>query len=80
MNIKWTRGLDVKQAKELKAQIADARPVLQRLVKLLEDELEQSRKEMANKDNFFMPAWSEYQAHRLGEQEAIKMLIEFIKE
>lgn len=79
MNIKWFKGLDEQQKKEMKVQILESRLVLDRLAKLLREELEESVTDMAKKEHFYMPSWSEYQASRLGEQRALRKAIELIE-
>ena len=37
-----------------------------------------SLREMRDKDNFSLPAWSEYQAFQLGMQKAYQKLLDFI--
>jgi len=80
MNLKWFKGLSKQQEQELRGDLVLARPSFARLRVLLENELEASISEMGNKDNFFMPAWSEYQANKLGEQKALRKLINLIED
>lgn len=80
MNLKWFAGLEKDDAKRMKALVAEARPVLERLATILEAELENSLEESSKKDNYFMPAWSEYQASRLGTQSTLRRIIKLISE
>lgn len=80
MNLKWTKGLDKEQQEEMKIALKEARLVIERLKVILQEELDVSVVDMAKKDNFFMPAWPEYQASKLGEQRALRKVIELIEE
>lgn len=46
--------------------------------KYLEDQIDLAQREMLDKDNFKLPAWSEYQAYQLGVVKANQKLLEFI--
>lgn len=79
MDLKWFAGLSDQERKELKQQLIESRNVLERLDKILNKALKDSVEEMSKKDKFFMPAWSEYTAHALGEQEALRTVIKLLK-
>lgn len=81
MNLKWYNGLKTDQEKaEFKARLLSSKPVLEKLTELLEAELERSLVELSKKDKFYLPAYSEYLAHSLGEQEALRTVINLLKE
>lgn len=64
---------------DMKAIWAASHPVRTQLVRVLEKELEASYTEMSKKDNYFMPAWSEYQASKIAEQKTLRSLINTLK-
>lgn len=80
MNMKLLKGLPRELHDEFKQQYKESRTVIEQLVATLEAELEESIRETSKKDKFYMPAWSEYVAHRLGEQEALRTVINLLKD
>lgn len=64
--------------KEMKRMLYDAHPALVRLSELLNEDLEKSVTDMSKQDNYTMPAWSAYQADKLGEQRAIRKILGMI--
>ena len=78
MNLKWTKGLSKQRAVEVKVDLLNAQPALKRLTLLLQTELESSLKEMASKESFHTPSWSHKQANYLGEQRALRDVINLI--
>ena len=79
MDKQWTAGLNELEAQELRQQIKESYYVLVRLEKLLEADISKSVQEMRKKDNYLMPAWSQYQASRLGEQAALARIVELVQ-
>ena len=67
------------QKKEIKAYFGAAGYLLDTLAKILEEELNSSIKESSNKESYKLPAWSEYQADRLGEQRTLRKILNIIK-
>ena len=76
---KWTNGITKKEDKDdLRKRIESSKDVLDRLKVMLEIELESSVKEASSEENFSMPSWSEYQASKLGEQRALRAVIDLL--
>jgi hypothetical protein len=80
MDSRWLRGVPKADQQELKQQIKESRRVLEHLASLLEEELESSIKTSSSKDNFFMPAWSEYVASELGTQKTLRNILNLLKD
>lgn len=78
MNNRWFKGMSEDDKKEFKADLYAAYTVLNRLAEILEDDLDKSHEEATKKDNYFMPAWGEYQADKLGEQRCIRKILNLI--
>lgn len=82
MKLKLLRGLSDQQKVDVRMawKSDEGRVLLARLREVLRRDYEESIKEMGKKDNYFMPAWSEYQASRLGEQEALLSVINLLSD
>lgn len=79
MNLKWFKGFKGKEEKERFKKLAlSQREVFDVLKVILEEELEASRKDSYKKDHYFMPAWSEYQADKRGEQRTLQWVIDLL--
>ena len=79
MNLKWFKHLKSKQEKERFKQLAlSQREVFDVLRDILEEELRASQKDSYNRDHYFMPAWSEYQADKKGEQRTLQKVIDLL--
>jgi len=78
LSSQWTNGLPPKDKTEFKKRIVASRDVLNRLKKMLEEDLQASLKEAAKEDNYSLPAWSEFQAAKLGEQKKLRMVIDLL--
>jgi len=79
MNIKWFKKYKDKEKKEeFKRKVLSQLEVFQTLREILEDELEASLKDSCKKEHYFMPAWSEYQADKRGEQRILRKVIDLL--
>lgn len=67
----------LKQAVE-KKEILTAPQAYDIIRKYLEDQIELAQREMLDKDNFKLPAWSEFQAFQLGVIKANQKLLDFV--
>lgn len=75
----WLKGVNPKDKEELKTAILLAGIPLNRLKEILEEFLEVSRKEASKADKYELPAWSEYQADKIGEQRALTKVIKLLE-
>lgn len=80
MNLKITKGLEAQRKKEIKEAFISAATIRERLREVIGDDLEDSVKAMAKEAKFDKPAWAEYQAYRLGEQEALRKMIALLED
>ena len=80
MNIKITKGLETQRKKEIKEAYIASHTIRERLRSVLHEELDDSIKAMSKQVSFESPAWSEHQAFRLGEQEAIRKVIALLED
>jgi hypothetical protein len=78
MQLRWFKNLKESDKASVKQQVKNAKPVLDRLAKLLQDDLEDSLKYMASRNNFDNPAWDNKMAHYLGEQTALRSILKLI--
>ena len=60
--------------------MAAAREVLDILRDILQEDVDALEKEIESKDTYFMPAWSEYQADRIGSKRVLRKVINLISE
>lgn len=68
------------ERKEFRETFEYSRPLIERIKLVLQEELQASMNELSKKDKFFMPAWSEYAAYTLGEQEALKKILTILED
>jgi len=66
------------QKKERTNQLMLSKHLFDILKEILQEDYDSAVKEMQDKQNYFMPAWAEYQASRLGKQEALKKVISIL--
>ena len=78
MQLRWFKGVPEKDKGVMKARIMESHDVLKQLYSLVESDLLTSYAQMAKEDSYQKPAWSEYQAHKLGEQACLRKLLELI--
>lgn len=73
---RWFKNsLTSDQKKELEDALKHSKLVLDRLVEILEEDIETSYRKSRDEGNFLKPAWSEHQAYLLGEQKNIMALL-----
>lgn len=76
---RWTKHLDGKDAKvEYEERLLRMGDVWDVLKNILQEDLNALEKDSMNKEHYFMPAWSEYQADRNGSKRALKKIIELL--
>lgn len=80
MNLKITKGLEEQRKKEIKEAFIASHTIRERLRQVVQEELDELIKEMARTQNFEKPAWAEYQAYHLGEQEALRKMIKLLED
>lgn len=78
MKSRWLKTCTESEKAAVKKQIKQATPVLDRLAVLLTKDLDSSLRSMASRENFNSPAWEDKIAHYLGEQTALRSIIELI--
>lgn len=78
MQTRWLKYAKESDKASVKQQVKNAKPVLDRLAKLLNEELEKSMKDMSSRNNFESPAWDSKMAHYLGEQTALRSILKLI--
>lgn len=78
MYLSWTKGLTEDEKREFKLQVSSAQPVLKKLIKTFEEDLQQSRKRQLNTNNYENPSWPYQQADFVGEQRTYTKAVELI--
>ena len=78
VSTKWTKGKSAKEADDLKRALAGSTEALDRLSEILQELLDDSITQMANRQNYDSPAFSEKMADRLGEQRALRRVLDLI--
>lgn len=76
MQLRWFKGIPEKDKGVMKARIMESYDVLSQMRVLLEDDLAKSYSSMDT--DYGKPAWSQYQASKLGEQTYIRRMLELI--
>ena len=67
-----------KDLDEFRKQVTAAKPVLDILRKVIQEELDASILSMRKEENYEKPAWSELMADKLGEQRALSKIYNLI--
>lgn len=76
---RWTAGVKTAQEKqERKAQVRSTKPILDILKKMLEKDLDSSKKKMESTDNFNSPNWEYLMADYLAEQRTLRKVIDLL--
>lgn len=76
MKTLWTSHLKTEEEKErFRQHVLSSRGVLERLADLMKNDIEDTITEMSRASGYETPAWSEYQADRLG---ALRMLRDYV--
>lgn len=79
MNLKWFKHLKKEGDKaRFKSLALSQREIFDVLRNILVEELEASQKDSYNKTHYLMPAWSEYQADKRGEQRTLQKVIDLL--
>lgn len=79
LSMRWTKHLKTKGAKEdFEQRIKGAQEFFDIMKALIEEDLNALEKEIESKDNYFMPAWAEYQADRIGSKRTLKKILNLI--
>jgi hypothetical protein len=78
MKLRWFKNLKESDKAVVKTQIKSSKPVLDRLAYLLQEDLEDSLRYMASRNNFDDPSWDNRMAHYLGEQSALRSILKLI--
>jgi len=74
----YEQSWSAKEKADFDRDWAAAQPALKKLADLLRDDIETSQRKQRDEVNFSKPAWSEYQAHLLGEQKALYKVLAII--
>jgi len=69
---RWFKGLTTEDKEKLHQRLVANRDLFDILSRILNEKVEAIHKERLTKDNYFMPAWAEYQAQLNGSERAIK--------
>lgn len=80
MKQSWTVGLEPDAAKEIKGDFKSSLLVRKRLKKLLEDKIQESRRDARQKVNYDKANWHEYMADSLGYERALEFVIDLVTE
>ena len=78
MNTVWWKGLKEEEKAELRKQLTSSKPVLDRLIKILQENIETIDSSLDGAASFETPAWAEKIAHLLGQRKALKKIKEII--
>lgn len=78
-SVRWTKHL---KDTEVKAKFVERlygyTDVLDILRNILKEDLEASRREMLDNENYSLPSWSEFQADNIGTQRTLTKIIDLI--
>lgn len=80
MNTRWLKGLTEQQKKELKADYMQCTLTRERLVVLLQEDLERSLTNMRNAAKEQKPGLAEYYADELAVQRTLESVISYLTE
>lgn len=75
---RWFKGMPTKDKERFRKELKASISVLERLSEIMKDDLMKSHADSGSVANYSMPAWSQYQAHKLGEQATLLKLIDFV--
>lgn len=78
MNTRWLKAYKESERAAAKQQIKNAKLVLEQLAVLVQEDLDQSIKEMSSRKHFESFSWEDKMAHYLGEQTALRSIISLI--
>ena len=72
MNQTWLTGVPEDQQERFKKEFNNSRPVLDRLIQILEDKYKAADADANKREHYLKPAWSEYQADRIGTKRVLR--------
>jgi len=76
---KWVKHLKTDdERKEFLAKLVASKDVLERLQKLLEEDLKSSSTQSLSKEKYECPNWPYLQADKVGEERALRKVIKII--
>lgn len=79
MKTKWTGHLkSVEEKERFRQQVMSSKGVLDRLADIMRDDIEATLAEMSRSDSYTSPAWSEYQADRLGTLKTLRKYVDLL--
>jgi hypothetical protein len=78
MNTRWLKAYKESERAAVKQQVKNAKLVLEQLAVLVQEDLDQSIKEMSSRKHFESNSWEDKMAHYLGEQTALRSIISLI--
>lgn len=79
LKTKWLKHCKTEKDKEaLRLQLVAAKPVLELLVKILEEDADAVDRYLIKHDNYDLPSWSEYIADKLGEKRTYNKIIDLV--
>lgn len=79
LSSRWTKHLKDKESKQkFEERLLLAQDIWDVLKNIIEEDLNAVDKDIMNKDNYFMPAWSEFQADRIGSKRALQKVLNLI--
>lgn len=66
MNNTWIANLDKEATERFTREFKSSRPVLDRLIQILEDKYKAADHDALKREHYNKPSWAEYQADRVG--------------
>jgi len=78
MNTSWIKPYKESERAAVKQQVKNAKLGLEQLAVLVQEDLDQSIKEMSSRKHFESNSWEDKMAHYLGEQTALRSIISLI--
>jgi len=80
MYTSWTKGFTEEQEKDWMHNVSSAQAFIKRLKELIKDKHEALDKEIKSSKTYHLPAWSEFQADRLGESRAYEGILNLLED
>ena len=78
ISTRWCAGMSTEDKDRFRKELKGSISVLERLSVLLEDDLRKSVKDAGLEAKYELAAWPHFQAHKLGEQNSLRKLLELI--
>ena len=76
----WIKHLKDKEEKEEFTKILlEGNRIIDRLINIVEQELDSCKKQKLDKSRYLSPNWSEFQADTIGEERALRKILNLIK-